>query len=158
KISGGIVIKVTRKATPLVNCVLLLVGAVIANLFGTTGAAMLLIRPYLRMNRKHLRPYHVVFFIFIVANVGGSLTPVGDPPLFLGYLMGVPFWWVLEHLRTQWIFTVGALLVIFFVIDTLDHRSAERHHDHDGGPEVQILGIHNFLFILGVVAAVFQNG
>src|SRR5207247_1057603 len=68
KISGGIVIKVTRKATPMVNCVLLLTGAVIANLFGTTGAAMLLIRPYLRMNRKHLRPYHVVFFIFIVAN------------------------------------------------------------------------------------------
>src|SRR5438552_15382674 len=95
-ISGGIVIKVTRKATPTVHCILLLTGAVIANLFGTTGAAMLLIRPYLRTNRRHLRPYHVVFFIFIVANVGGCLTPIGDPPLFLGYLMGVPFWWVLE--------------------------------------------------------------
>jgi Na+/H+ antiporter NhaD/arsenite permease-like protein len=160
-ISGGIVIKVTRKATPLVNCILLLVGAVIANLFGTTGAAMLLIRPYLRMNRKHLRPYHVVFFIFIVANVGGCLTPVGDPPLFLGYLMGVPFWWVLEHLRGQWVFAVGVLLIIFFVIDTLDHRSTitpTREHQHDGGPEVQILGIQNFLFILAVVAAVFQPG
>jgi len=158
KISGGIVIKVTRKATPMVNVVLLLTGAVIANLFGTTGAAMLLIRPYLRMNRKHLRPYHVVFFIFIVANCGGSLTPVGDPPLFLGYLMGVPFWWVIEHLRFIWTFAVGVLLVLFFIIDTIDHRSAERHHDDDPGPAVQIIGIHNFLFILVVVAAVFQPG
>src|SRR5258707_463989 len=83
-----------------------------------TGAAMLLIRPFLRMNRKHLRPYHAVFFIFIVANVGGSLTPVGDPPLFLGYLMGVPFWWVLEQMRVIWMVAVGCLLAVFFVIDT----------------------------------------
>jgi Na+/H+ antiporter NhaD/arsenite permease-like protein len=160
-ISGGIVIKVTRKATPIVNCTLLLTGAVIANLFGTTGAAMLLIRPYLRMNRNHLRPYHVVFFIFIVANVGGSLTPVGDPPLFLGYLMGVPFWWVLDHMRFIWAFAVGVLLIVFFIIDTLDHRSVatpQRQHQHDGGPEVQIIGMHNFLFILIVVAAVFHKG
>src|SRR5256714_6766183 len=158
KISGGIVIRVTRKATPTVNVVLLLTGAVIANLFGTTGAAMLLIRPYLRMNRKHLRPYHVVFFIFIVANCGGLLTPVGDPPLFLGYLMGVPFWWVLDHLRFVWLFAIAVLLIAFFIIDTIDHRSAERHHDDDPGPAVQILGIHHFLFILVVVAAVFQHG
>jgi Na+/H+ antiporter NhaD/arsenite permease-like protein len=157
-VSGGIVIKVQRKATPLMNCTLLLMGAVVANVLGTTGASMLLIRPYLRMNRRHLRPYHVVFFIFIVSNVGGSLTPVGDPPLFLGYLMGVPFWWVLEHMRGPWAVAVGALLVIFFVIDTLDHRKEERHHEHDGGPAVQILGIQNVLLVLAIVGAVFKQG
>ncbi len=157
-VSGGIVIKVQRKATPLANCVLLLIGAVSANFFGTTGASMLLIRPYLRMNRAHLRPYQVVFFIFLVANVGGALTPVGDPPLFLGYLMGVPFWWVLEHMRVVWGVTMGILLLIFFVIDTLDHRKEARHHEHDGGPTVQVTGIHNFLFILAIVGAVFQKG
>lgn len=119
---------------------------------------MLLIRPYLRMNRRHLRPYHVVFFIFIVSNVGGSLTPVGDPPLFLGYLMGVPFWWVLEHMRGPWCVAIVALLVIFFIIDTLDHRKEERHHEHDGGPAVQILGIQNILLVLAIVGAVFQQG
>jgi Na+/H+ antiporter NhaD/arsenite permease-like protein len=157
-VSGGIVIKVQRKATPLMNCTLLLMGAVLANLLGTTGASMLLIRPYLRMNRKHLRPYHVVFFIFLVSNVGGSLTPVGDPPLFLGYLMGVPFWWVLDHMRWVWALVVGLLLVIFFVIDTLDHRKEERHNEHDGGAAVQIVGIHNILLDLAIVGAVFQQG
>ncbi|HZZ42932.1 MAG TPA: sodium:proton antiporter [Tepidisphaeraceae bacterium] len=157
-ISGGIVIKVQRKATPLMNCTLLLMGAVLANLLGTTGASMLLIRPYLRMNRTHLRPYHIVFFIFLISNVGGSLTPVGDPPLFLGYLMGVPFWWVLDHMRWIWGTAVGALLVIFFVIDTFDHRKEARHHEHDGGATVQIVGIHNILLVLAVVAAVFQQG
>ena len=68
---------------------------------------MLLIRPYLRMNRGHIRPYHVVFFIFIVANCGGALTPIGDPPLFLGYLKGVPFWWVFEHMLAPWLLAVG---------------------------------------------------
>src|SRR5688572_25421177 len=85
-ISGGISIRINRRATPAANAALLLIGAIIANIFGTTGAAMLLIRPYLRMNRGHIKPYHVVFFIFVVANCGGALTPIGDPPLFLGYL------------------------------------------------------------------------
>ena len=98
----------------------------IANLFGTTGAAMLLIRPYLRMNQKHLKPYHIVFFIFIVANVGGCLTPIGDPPLFIGYLMGVPFWWVFENMHGVWMLVVGALLMVFFILDTVDHRAARK--------------------------------
>lgn len=157
-VSGGIVIKVQRKATPLMNCTLLLMGAVMANLLGTTGASMLLIRPYLRMNRKHLRAYHVVFFIFLVSNVGGSLTPVGDPPLFLGYLMGVPFWWVLDHMRWVWALAVGLLLVIFFVMDTFDHRKEARHHEHDGGATVQVVGIQNILLVLAIVGAVFQQG
>ncbi|HAO79530.1 MAG TPA: sodium:proton antiporter, partial [Verrucomicrobia subdivision 3 bacterium] len=91
-VSGGIHIGIKGEATPLVNVIFLLVGAVIANVFGTTGAAMLLIRPWIRMNKYRVTTHHIVFFIFIVANVGGGLTPIGDPPLFLGYLQGVPFW------------------------------------------------------------------
>ena len=96
-ISGGINIRVKGEATPLVNTVFLLIGAVLANLIGTTGASMLLIRPWIRMNKYRITGFHIVFFIFLVSNVGGCLTPVGDPPLFLGFLRGVPFWWTLEH-------------------------------------------------------------
>lgn len=155
-ISGGISIRVNRKATPVANSVLLLLGAVIANLFGTTGAAMLLIRPYLRMNRGHIKPYHIIFFIFVVANAGGSLTPIGDPPLFLGYLKGVPFFWVIDHMKYLWLLVVGLLVAIFFVIDMHDHGQQEREHDHEAGPQVHVLGIHNFLFIGAVVWAVFR--
>lgn len=156
-VSGGIAIRINRRATPTANATLLLIGAVLANLFGTTGAAMLLIRPFLRMNRSHIKPYHVVFFIFIVANAGGSLTPIGDPPLFLGYLKGVPFWWVAEHMAAPWLFAVGCLLSIFWVIDTLDHRRETRSDDHDTGPQVHILGIHNFLFIGVIILGVFRR-
>lgn len=157
-VSGGIVIHVNRKATPAMNSVLLLTGAVIANLFGTTGASMLLIRPYLRMNRGHIRPYHVVFFIFLVSNVGGLLTPIGDPPLFLGYLKGVPFWWVLQQGRWLWLVAVLLLLATFYIIDRLDHGKSERHSPEDPGPAVSILGIHNLLFIALILWAVFQPG
>jgi Na+/H+ antiporter NhaD/arsenite permease-like protein len=157
-VSGGIVITVGRGATPLTNCVLLLFGAVISNVFGTTGASMLLIRPFLRMNQAHLRPYHVVFFIFIVSNAGGMLTPIGDPPLFLGYLRGVPFWWNLEHGRWVWVLVMGALLGVFFAFDSRGRTSDERHHEKDPGPAVHIVGIQNFLLIAVIVAAVFQIG
>ena len=90
-VSGGIVIQITGRSTPIANVTLLAVGAVIANIFGTTGASMILIRPFLRMNKYRISGYHVVFFIFIVSNIGGILTPIGDPPLFLGYLKGIPF-------------------------------------------------------------------
>src|SRR5688572_2941154 len=158
-VSGGIVIGVGRRATPLANCILLLFGAVFANVLGTTGASMLLIRPYLRMNRSQFRPYHVVFFIFIVSNAGGLLTPIGDPPLFLGYLKGVPFWWNWQNTKWAWVFVVGVLLAVFFVFEALDHRKTERKHaDDDPGPAVHIVGVHNFLFIGVVVWAVFQPG
>ena len=90
-VSGGILIRIERRGTPLINAVLLFFGAVISNLIGTTGASMLLIRPYMRINEGRLKAFHIVFFIFIVSNIGGVLTPVGDPPLFLGFLKGVPF-------------------------------------------------------------------
>src|SRR4029079_9822994 len=94
-ISGGISIRARRHATPRENTGFLLCGAMLANVVGTTGASMLLIRPWIRLNRSRFAAHHVAFFIFIVSNAGGSLTPVGDPPLFLGYLRGVPFWWMM---------------------------------------------------------------
>ena len=157
-ISGGIVIDVSRKATPMANVVLLALGAMNANVLGTTGAAMLLIRPYIRINRNHIKPYHIVFFIFVVANVGGCLTPVGDPPLFLGFLKGVPFWWVMKNCWSPWLLATGLLLVLFYMIDRRDHAREARTDwgVQDTGPAVEISGIQNFLFVGVVLAAVFR--
>jgi Na+/H+ antiporter NhaD/arsenite permease-like protein len=158
-ISGGILIRIRRKATPMVNTTLLLIGAILANVFGTTGAAMLLIRPYLRINKGHLRPFHIVFFIFLVANVGGSLTPIGDPPLFLGFLKGVPFWWVAEHCWPMWCVLVGVLLVVFYVMDRLADGTQERklHDPNDLGPAISIYGGGNLLLVLVVLAGLLLH-
>ncbi len=159
-VSGGIVIRVRGDATPMVNTLLLLIGAVIANIFGTTGASMLLIRPFLRMNKKHLRMYHVVFFIFIVSNVGGSLTPIGDPPLFLGYLNGVPFFWVFEHCWPIWLLVNGVLLVVFYIIDSIHARKDDRAQDlteDEFGPTVSLYGATNLLFITLVLVGVLGH-
>ena len=115
--SSGIRISFNKHLIPRTNTLFLLQGAVLANFIGTTGASILLIRPFMSLNRKRIRPYHVVFFIFIVSNVGGALTPIGDPPLFLGFLKGVPFQWTLINNFVPWCFTVGLLLVVFFFID-----------------------------------------
>jgi len=158
-VSGGIAITVNSRATPLANVVLLLVGAIVANVLGTTGAAMVLIRPYLRVNGPRVRPYHVVFFIFVVANAGGSLTPIGDPPLFLGYLRGVPFWWVFREMIGLWALVVGLLLVVFFVIDTLnDRKRKDESAEATMGPWLNLTGTHNLLFIAMIVWAVFRPG
>ncbi|MFM9996588.1 MAG: sodium:proton antiporter [Phycisphaerales bacterium] len=116
-VSGGIQVRVRGRGTIAANTLLLGVGAVLANVVGTTGASMLLIRPFMRMNKGRLRPIHVVLFIFIVSNCGGCLTPIGDPPLYLGYLKGVPFFWTLEHLWPNWLLVNGLLLGVFYAID-----------------------------------------
>ena len=123
-VSGGIHINVKGEATPRANVIFLFLGAVLANLLGTTGASMLLIRPWLRMTKYRLTAHHVVFFIFIVSNVGGCLTPIGDPPLFLGFIKGIPFWWVAEHCWLIWLVGVGILLVMFYVVDRLNYLRA----------------------------------
>ncbi len=123
-VSGGILIRVKGESTPLLNTLLLGFGAVLANLIGTTGASMVLIRPYLRANKYRITSYHVVFFIFIVSNVGGALTPIGDPPLYLGFLKGIPFMWTLYELLPMWSVGVAWLLVVFFIVDTLNFRRA----------------------------------
>ncbi|GIK19092.1 MAG: hypothetical protein DYG93_01410 [Leptolyngbya sp. PLA2] len=120
--SGGVLIDVRGRGRPAVNTALLAVGAVLANVMGTTGASVLLIRPFMRINKGRLRPIHVVMFIFIVSNCGGCLTPIGDPPLYLGFLKGVPFSWTLLHLWPMWLACCGALLAIFFAIDTWHDR------------------------------------
>src|SRR5712691_6787131 len=116
-ISGGIYVKGEFAGTRLVNAMFLALGALLANLIGTTGASMLLVRPYIRANhvRRH-KAHLIIFFIFVVSNTAGLLTPLGDPPLFLGFLRGVPFQWTLR-LLPQWAFVVGTLLVIFNVYE-----------------------------------------
>jgi Na+/H+ antiporter NhaD/arsenite permease-like protein len=116
-VSGTILVDLRGRGGPFLNSLLLAFGSVAANIVGTTGASMLLVRPYMRINRGRLRPLHLVFFIFIISNTAGSLTPIGDPPLYLGYLKGVPFFWTLRHLIGDWAFTVGALLAVFLVYD-----------------------------------------
>jgi Na+/H+ antiporter NhaD/arsenite permease-like protein len=116
-VAGGIHIRVRGEATPSGNVMFLVIGGLLANLVGTTGASMVLIRPYIRMNKIRISAYHIVFFIFVVSNIGGALTPIGDPPLFLGYLRGVPFFWLIEHVMVEWVATLGAVLGVFYVID-----------------------------------------
>jgi Na+/H+ antiporter NhaD/arsenite permease-like protein len=125
-ISGGINIRVKGEATPVVNTLFLLIGAVLANLIGTTGASMLMIRPWIKMNKYRITGLHIVFFIFVISNVGGALTPIGDPPLFLGFLRGVPFWWVLEHCWQAWALAVGLLLAVFYAMDSVNFRRAPK--------------------------------
>ena len=123
--SGGVVLGIGGRGRPWSNTAMLLFGGVIANLIGTTGASMLLIRPFLRANRGRLRPYHVVFFIFIVSNVGGSLTPIGDPPLLLGFLRGIDFFRFFELNFFPWLLAMSLLLTMFFCFDVLNKRNSQ---------------------------------
>ena len=163
-ISGGIYIKGEFAGTPLVNAIFLAIGALFANLIGTTGASMLLIRPFLRANhlRRH-RAHLIVFFIFIVSNTAGLLTPLGDPPLFLGFLRGVPFQFTLR-LFPQWGLVVGSLLMLFNIYDQFVF-TREEIETHRALAEIvqarhplQIQGKRNFLYLLGVMLAAVLNG
>jgi Na+/H+ antiporter NhaD/arsenite permease-like protein len=156
-VSGGIHIRVKGEATPAINCVFLFIGAVLANVIGTTGASMLLIRPWIRMNRYRITTFHVVFFIFIVSNAGGCLTPIGDPPLFLGYLKGVPFWWVLEKCWPAWLLGVLFLIGVFHVLDRRNFlrapaavREAETAHE-----TWRFEGLRNVGFLAVILVAIF---
>jgi len=156
-VSGGIHIRVKGEATPLANVIFLFLGATVANVLGTTGAAMLLIRPWIRMNQYRVTAHHIVFFIFIVANAGGCLTPVGDPPLFLGYLQGVPFWWVAKNCWPIWATGVGILLVMFYIVDRLNFRRAPRTvREKETAQETwHFDGLPNLFFLAVVLGAVF---
>lgn len=156
-ISGGINISVKGEATPLRNTVFLAIGAVLANIIGTTGASMLMIRPWIRMNRYRVTGFHIVFFIFVVSNCGGCLTPIGDPPLFLGFLRGVPFWWVLEHCWLGWVVCVAMLLAVFFILDQRNFLRAPKDvRDKETAEETfKIRGLRNLIFLGVVLGAVF---
>ena len=155
-ISGGVLMDGDLEATPRVNTAFLAGGALFASVIGTTGASVLLIRPLLHTNSERRNVVHtVVFFIFLVSNIGGCLTPLGDPPLFLGYLLGVPFTWTFR-LVWPWLFTTGLLLAIYFIWDTVAHGReigtrlrADRTHIEP----ITIRGKHNLVLLGGIVAA-----
>lgn len=159
-VSGGILLRGTLLGTPVLNTFMLLIGTILASWMGTTGASMLLIRPFLRANshRKN-RTFMVVFFIFLVANIGGSLTPLGDPPLFLGFLRGVPFFWTFK-LFPHMLVVVIILLAIYFGIDTFFYRREDikAGHENVAKEPLKLEGLHNFLFLAGIVGAVLMSG
>jgi Na+/H+ antiporter NhaD/arsenite permease-like protein len=158
-IAGGIHIKMTRRSTPAVNTGLLALGAVLANLIGTTGASMLLIRPFLQINKQRVVAYHVVFFIFLVSNIGGALTPIGDPPLFLGYLKGVPFFWLMQRPQVllAWLLCVGVLLALFFMIDASNFRQHKTDAASLTSDRIELIGSHNFLWLFVIIALVLAQ-
>lgn len=157
-IAGGIHIRLKGRSRPLTNLFFLGAGALAANLVGTTGASMILIRPYLRVNNYRIRPYHVIFFIFVISNIGGALTPIGDPPLFVGYLEGIPFFWSIVNLWYIWAFTLAVVLAVFYFIDLRSFREMNTKKQglamHEG-EHGEVIGLHNLIFLSMVLVAVF---
>lgn len=157
-ISGGILLRGDLEGRPLVNTTFLAIGAVIANVIGTTGASMLLIRPMLRTNSEREHTWHIpLFFIFLVSNIGGALTPIGDPPLFLGYLRGIDFFWTLTNLWPVWLGTVLVLLAMFFALDTFQYGKENKKSRVDDAAALEPLRLEgnlNFLLLAGVIASV----
>ncbi|MBU2493574.1 MAG: sodium:proton antiporter [Bacteroidetes bacterium] len=151
--SGGILIKVDKKATPMLNVIFLLFGAVIANIIGTTGASMLLIRPFIKINQDRIKPYHIIFFIFLISNIGGALTPIGDPPLFLGFLRGVDFFWVFEHVWYMWLPTIIVVAAVFYFIDSRNNDGQEKSKEYTG--QIEFKGYKNVVYLLIILISVF---
>jgi Na+/H+ antiporter NhaD/arsenite permease-like protein len=161
-VSGGIYIRGNLHGAPGLNTIILAIGAVLASLMGTTGASMLLIRPLIRANDNRRHTAHiVVFFIFIVSNVGGSLTPLGDPPLFLGFLKGVEFFWTVTAIFPETLFMVGSLLAIFYALDWWYYNRREEVLPHDPTPDSRAIGFdgaRNFWLLAGIVGLVLLSG
>ena len=159
-VAGGISIQGKLIATPKLNLLLLGIGTALASWMGTTGAAMLLIRPLLRANKWRLHKVHViVFFIFLVANIGGALTPLGDPPLFLGFLHGVSFFWTTRYLFTSFLYVSIILLIVFFFIDSYYYKKESKiPEDKTNFKEIKILGKINFIFLGLIILSVLMSG
>ena len=157
-IASGLVLEGGFRGTPLSNLRLLAIGSVLASLVGTMGASVILVRPLLRANswRRH-RTHQVVFFILLVSNVGGLLTALGDPPLFLGFLRGVPFSWTLKTLWTHWIFSVGALLATFLLWDRFFFARENAAHVPDQTSPLKVQGIMSFFFLALVVLSILSR-
>lgn len=165
-VSGGIALTGTLIGTTRVNVLILTLGTLLASMIGTTGAAMLFIRPLLRANRwRKYKAHTVIFFIFLVANLGGSLTPLGDPPLFLGYLRGVPFFWTFEHMWPLMLFNAVILLLVYIIMDKYfynkelkEGRSPKDSLDDQERVKLKLEGKRNFLYLLIIIIAVILNG
>ena len=160
-IGGGILVRGTPRGTPAVNTAIIAAGTALASWIGTTGAAVLFIRPLLRANRGRWRVAHtVVFFIFLVANIGGALTPLGDPPLFLGFLQGVPFFWTLG-LWKEFLLVAGLTLAAYLAVELRQWRLEDpevRARGTAAREKLRVEGWHNLLFLAGVLAAVIASG
>jgi len=158
-VAGGIVVRGNLHGSPMTNTALLAVGTGLASVIGTTGASMVMIRPVLRANddRKH-NAHVIIFFIFLVSNIGGSLTPLGDPPLFLGFLRGVDFFWTTKHLFPETLFVAGIVLVLFFAMDTVVYRR-EGHIKPDPTPDnpLGVSGGINFLLMAVIIGAILMS-
>jgi Na+/H+ antiporter NhaD/arsenite permease-like protein len=161
-VSGGIYIKGNLHGSPMLNTSILAIGAVAASFMGTTGASMLLIRPLIRANDNRQHKMHVfVFFIFIVSNAGGSLTPLGDPPLFLGFLKGVDFFWTVKYIFPETLFMVGSLLAIFYAMDSYYYHKREEVLKFDPTPDSKNIGFDgkvNFILLICIMGLVLMSG
>jgi Na+/H+ antiporter NhaD/arsenite permease-like protein len=161
-VAGGIYIRGNLHGSPALNTAILGLGAVLASLMGTTGASMLLIRPLIRANDNRVHRAHtVVFFIFIVSNAGGSLTPLGDPPLFLGFLQGVEFFWTVRQIGPEALFLIGWLLLIFYALDWYFYHRREELRKEDPTPDTRGIGFdgaRNFWLLGAIVALVLLSG
>jgi len=160
-VAGGILLEGAPVGTPITNTIMLALATFLASFVGTTGASMLMIRPMLRMNQHRRNKIHVViFFIFLVSNIGGALTPLGDPPLFLGFLHGVPFFWTLQLLPEM--LTVFAIVLgLFFVFDTVMFRREENidaQSPRRASGKIRLHGLQNLIFLAGVIAGVLFSG
>jgi len=163
-VAGGVRLRGSLRGTPLVNTMILFIGTCIASWMGTTGAAMLLIRPLLRANdRRRYKVHTMVFFIFLVANIGGSLTPLGDPPLFLGFLKGVSFFWPTTNMFLPMLMVSGILLVLYYIIDVqlfaregIDIEFDTEEHVEDGA--LRLEGLVNLALLLCIIGAVLMSG
>ena len=165
-VAGGIILRGTLVGSPKVNLILLLIGTLLASWIGTTGASMVLIRPVIRANAWRSKKAHVIiFFIFLVSNIGGCLTPVGDPPLFLGFLRGVPFFWTM-HLLPMMIFNTVILLLLFFVMDkklynkeiSVGNIPPDAHDQNMAKEPLRVEGVHNLIFLAMIIGAVILSG
>ncbi len=155
-VSGGIYLKLAGEPTPLKNVLFLFAGAVLSNFIGTTGASVLLIKPFIKFNEKRLKPYQIIFFIFLICNVGGGLTPIGDPPLLMGYLKGIPFFWTLQNVFPIWGFMVLYLLIIFYILDKKNvNPESETKKEKRYKEEINFQGLFNVIFLVIIIASVF---
>ena len=162
-ISGGVQLKGTLVGKPVINVIIILIGTLLASWMGTTGAAMLLIRPLIRANKDRKYKVHtIVFFIFLVANIGGSLTPLGDPPLFLGFLKGVSFFWTTSAMLMPMIMVVCYLIIIYFLMDSYYYKKEDlplTSPQEDGKDQkLGLKGSFNLLLLLGVISSVLLSG
>lgn len=151
-VSGGIHLRARSPSGPIRNTLFLFLGTMLASLIGTIGASMVLIRPWITMNKGRAAPMHIAFFIFLISNIGGALLPVG-PPLFLGFLKGLPFAWTLQHCWRQWLMMVGIVLVVFFVLDSINLRMRRKRLVQQDLTSWRCEGAHNFIFLFVILAA-----